>query len=154
MSEWTIQPLSSTAELDAVIAIERASFTNPWTREMYLADLDNRGISYCYVARDETGAVAGFCSFWHVLDEVHINNLAVAPEKRNTGAGTALVREVVRATARMGARRAMLEVRRSNESALRLYERLGFELASVRRGYYTSPVEDALVLWCENLQEG
>jgi [ribosomal protein S18]-alanine N-acetyltransferase len=152
MSEWVIAPLRSAAELDEILAIERVSFTNPWTREMYLADLENSSVSHCYVARDETGTIGGFCSFWHVADEVHINNLAVAPERRNAGAGTALVREVMRAAARTGATRAILEVRRSNENARRLYERLGFELIGVRREYYTSPVEDALVLWRENLE--
>ncbi len=151
---WTIEPLTSTADLDAVLAIEQASFTNPWTREMYLAELENEGVSYCYLARDASGAVVGFCSFWRVLDELHLNNLAVAPPHRGSGIGTALIRAVLREGARLGARRATLEVRRSNDAAQRLYARLGFVQAGVRRGYYTSPVEDALVLWREDLAGG
>ena len=150
---WSIEQLSSPADLDAILQIERASFVNPWTREMYLAELENRGVSYCFVARDSRSEVVGFCSFWRVLDELHINNLAVAPASRGAGAGTALLRAVVREGARMGARRATLEVRRSNDAARRLYERLGFTVAGVRRAYYTSPVEDALVLWREKLTE-
>jgi [ribosomal protein S18]-alanine N-acetyltransferase len=153
-SAWTIEPLSSAADLDAVLQIERASFVNPWTREMYLAELENRGVSFCFVARDNRHQVVGFCSFWRVLDELHINNLAVTPAARGAGAGTALLHAVLREGARMGARRATLEVRRSNDAARRLYERLGFTVAGVRRAYYTSPVEDALVLWRENLAEG
>lgn len=148
---WAIAPLASPADLDAVLAIEHASFTNPWTREMYLAELDNRGVSYCFVVRNGDGAVIGFCSFWRVLDELHINNLAVAPEQRSRGAGTALLQHVLDEGRRLGARRATLEVRRSNEPARRLYERLGFTVAGVRRAYYTNPVEDALVLWKEEL---
>lgn len=150
--EWVIEPLVSNEDLEAVLAIEHASFTNPWTREMYLAELENPDVSFCYVVRGRSGAVIGFCSFWRVLDEMHINNLAVLPTHRGTGVGTALLEEVLRQGARRGARRAALEVRRSNEEARRLYERLGFAVAGVRRAYYTHPVEDALVLWRENLR--
>ena len=153
ITRWLIEPLSLTSDLDAVLQIEQASFLNPWTREMYLAELENRGISYCYIVRDPSQRVVGFCSFWRVLDELHINNLAVAPDCRGAGAGTTLLREVLHEGARLGARRATLEVRRSNEAARRLYERLGFAVAGVRRAYYTSPVEDALVLWRENLAD-
>lgn len=148
---WSIQPADTAADLEAILAIEEASFTNPWTRDMYVAELENRGVSYCFVIRDAAGAIIGFCSFWRVLDELHINNLAVTPEHRGRGAGTALLERVLAEGHALGARRATLEVRRSNEAARRLYERLGFVLAGVRRGYYTSPTEDALVLWKESV---
>src|SRR5712692_8338541 len=151
MTSWVIEPLVLSSDLDAVLQIEQLSFVNPWTREMYLAELENRGVSYCYVARGSSQQVVGFCSFWRVLDELHINNLAVAPAHRGAGAGTALLREVLREGARMGARRATLEVRRSNEAARQLYERFGFSVVGVRQGYYSNPVEDALVLWREQL---
>ena len=151
MASWIIEPMSPSSDLDAMLEIEQASFVNPWTRDMYLAELDNRDVSYCYVVRDPSRRVVGFCSFWRVLDELHINNVAVAPAHRGAGAGTALLEAVLRAGARLGARRATLEVRRSNDAARRLYERLGFSIAGVRPDYYTDPVEDALVLWAESL---
>ena len=147
----TIEPLASPSDLDAVLAIEEASFTSPWTREMYLAEFENVGVSYCYLARDESRQVLGFCSFWRVLDELHINNLAVAPVHRRRGIGATLLGVVLAEGARLGARRATLEVRRSNDVARYLYERLGFAAAGVRRAYYTNPIEDALVLWREDL---
>ena len=73
------------------------------------------------------------------------------PEVRRTGAATALLTYVLDYGAGLGARRATLEVRRSNEAARLLYERFGFTVAGVRHGYYTKPVEDALVPWRENL---
>ena len=152
MPVWSIEPLSSPSDLDAVLAIEEASFTSPWTREMYLAEFENVGVSYCYVARDEARQVLAFCSFWRVLDELHINNLAVAPAHRRLGIGATLLSAVLAEGVRLGARRATLEVRRSNEPARYLYERLGFAAAGVRRAYYTNPIEDALVLWRENLE--
>jgi ribosomal-protein-alanine N-acetyltransferase len=147
----TIEPLASEADVEAIIAVEQASFTNPWTRDMYLAELENRGVSFFFVARDDRRQVVGFCAFWRVLDELHINNLAVLPGARRTGVASALLRRVLAEGAKLGARRATLEVRRSNEIARRLYERFGFSVAGVRRGYYSQPTEDALVLWRESL---
>ena len=149
-STITMEPLSP-ANLDAVLAIEEESFTSPWTREMYLAELENAGVSFCYLARDDAGTAVGFCSFWRVLDELHINNLAVTGRCRRCGIGTALLTYVLDEGFRLGARRASLEVRRSNEPARSLYERLGFVTAGVRRAYYTNPIEDALILWREDL---
>lgn len=152
-STITIAPLTSASDLDAVLEIEVESFTSPWTREMYLAELENAGVSFCYLARDDAGRVLGFCSFWRVLDELHINNLAVTMAYRRHGIGTALLTHVLKEGPRLGARRATLEVRRSNEIARHLYERLGFTVAGVRRAYYTNPIEDALVLWREDLPD-
>jgi ribosomal-protein-alanine N-acetyltransferase len=147
---WHIEALNSPSQIDDVLAVEEASFTNPWTREMYLAELENRTISFCFLARNDEGRVVGFCSFWRVLDELHINNLAVLPEFRRTGIASALLGRVLAEGGKLGARRATLEVRRSNDAARLLYERFGFSTAGVRRGYYTNPVEDALILWRES----
>jgi ribosomal-protein-alanine N-acetyltransferase len=147
----SIEQLTSASEIDDVIAIEEASFTNPWTRQMYLAELERPGLSFCYLARNPDRQVVGFCSLWRVVDELHINNLAVIPEQRRAGIATALLRHVLAEGARLGAVRATLEVRKSNEPARLLYERMGFAVAGVRRAYYTKPVEDAIVLWREGL---
>jgi [ribosomal protein S18]-alanine N-acetyltransferase len=150
---WHIEPLTSIEQIDEVLAVEQASFTNPWTREMYVSELANHGVSFCYVARDEdTRRVVGFCSFWRVLDELHVNNLAVLPEFRRHGVGSALLARALAEGGALGARRATLEVRRSNDPARLLYERFGFTIAGVRRGYYTNPVEDALILWKDGLR--
>ena len=145
-----IDPVKSTEDLDAVLAIEAASFTNPWTREMYLSELENKGISHCYLARED-GEPAGFCSFWRVVDELHINNLAVRGPYRRRGIGSALLTHVLNEGVRLGAHSATLEVRRSNEVARQMYEQLGFVASGVRRAYYTNPIEDALVMWRANL---
>jgi ribosomal-protein-alanine N-acetyltransferase len=152
MVSWQIEPISSLSDLDEILAIELASFTSPWTREMYLAELDNVGVSFCYTARDDSGKILGFCSFWRVMDELHINNLAVAPEHRRRGVATALLGFVLNEAHKLGVHRATLEVRRSNDAARHLYERFGFAAAGVRRAYYSNPVEDAIVLWREDLK--
>ena len=148
-----IWPMTSPDQIASVLAIEEASFTSPWTREMYLSELENRNVSFCYLASYDDGPAIGFCSFWRVLDELHINNLAVLPEFRHRGVGSELLAYVLREGAGMGALRATLEVRRSNTPALMLYERFGFTVAGIRRDYDTNPVEDALILWKDRLGE-
>jgi len=154
MADYIIEPLTSPSQIDDVMAIEDVSFTNPWTRDMYLAELGNPGVSFCYLARAAGGRVVGFCSFWKVADELHINNLAVLPASRRAGVASALLGRVLADGARLGAVRATLEVRKSNDPARLLYERLGFAIAGVRRSYYTKPDEDAIVLWREGLGGG
>lgn len=144
-----VEPVASDEDLGGLVAVEQASFFNPWTREMYVAELQNPGVSHLLVAKDSDGRVVGFCGFWRVLDELHINNLAVLPEFRRQGVASKILRRVFEEGRRAGAGRATLEVRRSNEIARRLYERFGFTVAGVRRGYYRNPDEDALVLWRE-----
>jgi ribosomal-protein-alanine N-acetyltransferase len=151
-STFWIEPLDGDDDLDGVLAVEAASFTNPWTRAMYAWELQNRHVCHIYVARTASCRVAGFCAFWLVFDEIHINNVAVLPEYRGRGMGSAVLRHVLQEARRLGASRATLEVRGSNTGARRLYERLGFHVAGRRPNYYSSPVEDALILWRDNLQ--
>ena len=133
-------------DLDGVLEVEAVSFVKPWTRDMFAWELQNPKISYIYVLREGKERVAAYCSCWLIFEELHINNLAVRPEWRGRGFARALLEHVLSEAARLGARRATLEVRRSNEVARRLYEGVGFAVAAIRRNYYTSPPEDAVVL--------
>ncbi len=152
-ADIVIVPIESLEQIDDVLAIEDASFINPWTRQMYESDLANRGVSHIVVARTPSGEALGFCSFWIVLDELHLNNLAVLPGHRRAGVGSRLVEHVLAAACRLGATKATLEVRRSNDAAIRLYTRWGFLVSAVRRQYYSQPVEDALILWRDGLPQ-
>ena len=147
-THW-VEPLAGEEDLDGVLAVEAASFSNPWTRAMYEWELQNRAVCHVLVVRTPDCRVAGFCAFWLVVDEIHINNLAVLPDLRGRGLGTTLMRRVLTEGLRLGATRATLEVRASNEAARRFYEGLGFRATAVRKHYYTSPTEDALILWRE-----
>jgi ribosomal-protein-alanine N-acetyltransferase len=144
-----VEPLDGEADLEGVLAVEQASFTNPWTRAMYEWELQNRTVCHVLVVRTAERRVAGFCSFWLVVDEIHINNVAVLPELRGQGLGTTLMRRVLTEGLKMGAARATLEVRASNTSARRFYEGLGFRATAVRKRYYSDPEDDALILWRE-----
>jgi len=141
-----VERLKDDEDLDGVLAIEAASFNNPTTREWYEGELQRTEVCFIFVQRTPEYRVSGFCAFWRVADEIHINNLAVLPAVRGRGLGSQLLAAVLAEAARMGAPRATLEVRRSNIAALGLYAKAGFHEAGVRRDYYTQPVEDALVL--------
>ena len=145
MNAW-IDRVSSADDLAAVLEIEAASFYNPTTREWYESELQRPDVCYVYVVRTPSHRVAGFCAFWRVVDQIHINNLAIRPELRGKGLGGYMLARVLDEAATLGAPHATLEVRRSNETARRLYERAGFTVASVRSGYYNNPIEDALIL--------
>jgi ribosomal-protein-alanine N-acetyltransferase len=141
-----IERLSGPADLDAVLAIEAASFNNPTTREWYEGELKRPEVCFIYVLRTPDIPVAGFCAFWLVVDQAHINNLAVRPELRGQGLGTHLLEAIVAEARHLGATSLTLEVRRSNIAAQRLYAKAGFFEHSVRKNYYTQPVEDAIIL--------
>ncbi len=141
-----VERLDAEADLTPIVEIERASFSTPWTADMFRWELRNSDVSATYVMKSGDQVVA-FCCVWVVLDELHINNVAVRPEFRRQGLARALLTHVSDEAAGKGATRATLEVRRSNAAALRLYDRLGFAVTGVRPNYYTNPVEDALVLW-------
>ncbi len=151
MSGIVIERLTAPDDLDGVIDVERASFYNPTTREWYESELDRPDVCYVFVIRTIESRVAGFCAFWRVADQIHINNLAIRPELRNRGLGRILLQHVLREAERLGAVHATLEVRRSNAAARRLYEGAGFRIAGVRPSYYTHPIEDALILARDNV---
>jgi ribosomal-protein-alanine N-acetyltransferase len=133
-------------DLDAVERIERASYAAPWSRSMFAGELA-KPTSICLGAFADEAELAGFLVVSRYVDAWHVMNLAVAPEKRASGLGTALMQQMFELTADDGNRGYTLEVRVSNLSAIRLYERLGFASKGVRRGYYTDNREDALIMW-------
>lgn len=144
---WTVTPMDGSRDLEAVLLVDDESFVNPWTRDMYIADLVRSDVSFIHVLRGRVSGLVGVCSAWVVADELHINNVAIRPAWRRRGLGRALLIEVLAAAALRGASRSTLEVRRSNTAALNLYAGLGFREAGTRRDYYRNPVEDALILW-------
>ena len=153
-AEPVIEQVTSARDIAAVAALEAACFSNPWTREMLERELQQSQVARVYALRDEDGGIAAFCTCWIVLDELHVNTIAVAPNRRREGLATRLMQHVMREAGRTGGKRATLEVRASNTPARQLYSRLGFVETAVRRRYYTQPEEDGIILWREGLTEG
>jgi ribosomal-protein-alanine N-acetyltransferase len=144
-----IEPMCA-KDLQAVLAIEHASFSLPWTEDMFLQDLARGDLAEILVARSpeagEPAPITGFLCYWVVQDEMHINNLAVDPRWRRRGIAMALLRAGLDRARGRGARHAFLEVRASNVAAQALYRRAGFRAAGTRRRYYSHPVEDAVIM--------
>jgi [ribosomal protein S18]-alanine N-acetyltransferase len=142
-------------DLDEVLALERVSFTEPWTRKMFLGELRGNAFAINLVVRaGEAGygedvaadALLGYIMFWVVFEELHLMNLAVRPDVRRRGIGTKLVRHALSVGADRGARTTLLEVRASNQAAIIMYEGFGFIRRGVRKGYYDHPREDAVIM--------
>jgi ribosomal-protein-alanine N-acetyltransferase len=151
-----VEPMQE-GDLDEVLELEQASFTEPWTRKMFVGELQGNTFSTNLVARADaadgitlrTGSLVGYIMFWVVFEELHLMNLAVQPELRRRGFATALVRQALSIGIAAGARTALLEVRASNAAALRLYQGFGFTPRGIRRGYYERPSEDAVIMILE-----
>jgi ribosomal-protein-alanine N-acetyltransferase len=150
---FVIERIGGADDLEGVLAVDEASFSRPWTRQMYESEFLNRDTSRLHILRLPEVRVAGYIATWIVVDEVHINNIAVLPAYRGRGYGSALLAHALGEAAAAGAERATLEVRRSNDAARRLYERFGFRMAGVRRDYYSHPTEDALILWRDRISD-
>lgn len=143
----SFERVTSRDDLEAVASLEAACFTNPWTREMLEQQLRGSDVARVYVLREGTRGVVAFCTCWMIVDELHVNTIAVAPDRRRAGLARLLMTGVLDEAVRAGCRQATLEVRASNLPARSLYSALGFAEAGVRRLYYTHPEEDAIILW-------
>jgi ribosomal-protein-alanine N-acetyltransferase len=131
------------ADLPRVMEIERAAFSHPWSEALVRRELAQEFSTPLLAA--EGGAVLGFAIAWLVHDELHVLNVAVAPEARRRGVARALLAEVEERARGQGARVAMLEVRRSNGPAIALYRAAGYREVAVRPRYYPDG-EDARVM--------
>ena len=134
-----------TEDLDEVLAIERLSFSMPWSRGAFLYEMQQNRAARCWVMRED-GRVAGYVCLWEIADELHITNIAVHPSQRRHGLGRSLLGGVIEDGRQRGLRVVVLEVRPSNREALPLYESFGFRVVGRRRGYYYDTGEDALVM--------
>lgn len=143
--------LMKKSDIEQVLAIEQASFSMPWSRNLFLSEFRSPLVSTLLVSIDKgtVRRITGYIVFWLVADEMHILNLAVSPESRRQGIARGLVGAGMMRALEKGARRAFLEVRVSNTAAQKLYSSLGFTGSGVRRDYYDSPVEDAVVMMLE-----
>jgi ribosomal-protein-alanine N-acetyltransferase len=143
LAEVTIRRMTA-ADLSDVLDVEFDSYSMPWGEATFRGLL--RRTDAELIVAEANGVLVGYAACWFVIDQGELGNVAVARDWRCRGIGARLVDCVLeRATAR-GARELFLEVRPSNTTAQRLYERFGFENVGRRRNYYISPTEDAIVM--------
>jgi len=133
------------ADVEAVAALERAIFGDPWSKRSFLEIL---GLDHVrgFVLQDKGGALLGYAFCSAVADEGEILNMAVAPEHRRRGLGKRLLAACLAWLAERGTAKVYLEVRRSNEAAIAMYTGEGFGTLGVRPNYYRKPTEDAVTM--------
>jgi ribosomal-protein-alanine N-acetyltransferase len=141
-----IRPLQL-RDLSAIEEIERTSYPTPWSRSMFAGELAKPSSISLGAFEPDTRKLLGFLIISRYVDAWHVMNLAVAPEHRRKGIATSLLERLFELTAGEGRRGYTLEVRISNDVAIRLYEQAGFKARGIRRGYYTDNREDALIMW-------
>ncbi|MDH0746108.1 ribosomal protein S18-alanine N-acetyltransferase [Pseudomonas sp. GD03842] len=134
------------ADLDAVLKIEYAAFSHPWTRGIFLDGLKSYEIWLIFEGNQQVGH--GVINV--IIDEAHLLNITVKPESQGRGLGWLLLDKLMKRAFELNGRECFLELRASNQSAYRLYERYGFNEVGRRRDYYpaTGGREDALVMAC------
>ena len=134
-------------DLGDIERIERRSYPTPWSRSMFASEIAKPS-SICLGAFEaESGELLGYLIISRYVDAWHVMNVAVEPTYRRRGIATALLDRLFELTADDGRRGYTLEVRVSNDGAIKLYERAGFKPRGIRRGYYTDNREDALIMW-------
>lgn len=131
----------------AIEEIEKQCFTVPWSYESLYQDIVENKLAFYIVAELAAGQICGYVGIWKIFDEGHITNVAVAPEYRRKHITRAMLEALMEVTAEAGIERYTLEVRASNEPAIRLYEGLGFKSEGIRPGYYEDNGEDAIIMW-------
>jgi len=132
--------------LDQILSIERLSFTDPWTRGMFESELDVEARGYARGAVRHRSLI-GYIFAVIIPDEAHIGNLAVTPSERGRGVAQELLNQLVRDATEAGVTRVTLEVRASNHTARKFYYKNNFIDIAIRKNYYRSPVEDAIVMY-------
>lgn len=134
------------ADLDAVLKIEYAAFSHPWTRGIFIDALKSYEVWLMFEGSQQVGH--GVINV--IIDEAHLLNITVKPESQGRGLGLMLLEHLMKRAYEMNGRECFLELRDSNRSAYRLYERYGFNEIGRRRDYYPAVGgrEDALVMAC------
>lgn len=138
--------------IDEVLAIEKISFSDPWSREMFRSEIEVGGGTYARIA-ERGKQLVGYLLAVMIVDEAHLGNLAVDPSERRSGVGQCLLDDLLETARGRGVARVTLEVRESNQIARKFYYRNEFIDVAMRKNYYRSPVEDAIVM-LRSLQEG
>lgn len=156
-----ISPMRRRDLKDGILETERHAYPTPWSPSVFSSEIDQmRSGSRHYVTarrfdgtsrRRRRGTIVGHAGLWFTADEAHVTNVAVHPDARRGGVGRALMIALGDEARRRGCTAWTLEVRVSSTGAQELYRTFGFAPAGVRKRYYEN-VEDAIVMWCQDIQ--
>jgi ribosomal-protein-alanine N-acetyltransferase len=138
-----IQPMTE-EHIEAVLELERDLFSDPWPESMFREDIVSAR-SYPVVAYVDN-ELAGYAILWHGIDEGHLTNIAVRRDLQRKSVAKRLLSYILQRALAHHMREVFLEVRISNEPAISLYEKFGFQKVAIRKNYYRQPAEDCLVM--------
>jgi len=162
--QLTLEPMRE-SDVNTVQEIEREIFATPWPRNAYYRELASRASAHYVVLRHEGNverpvgyrladfdpSIIGYGGMWRMYDEAHVTTIGVRRDLHHRGHGRVLFAGLVQAAYDMGAKWVTLEVRTSNENAMKMYEAFGFKVIGRRKGYYTDNGEDAIVMWSDSI---
>jgi ribosomal-protein-alanine N-acetyltransferase len=126
------------------MAIERTAYAYPWSERFFRQEMQVE-CARSFLAEFD-GRIAGYVLFWLLPGAIDIHNIAVHSDFRRRGLGRRLLEQVVLEARGRASSRIMLEVRRSNLAAQKLYESMGFAVTGIRKGYYSDDGEDAFLM--------
>ncbi len=132
--------VKSMAEMDILC------FSAPWSEKSFETEIKENPLAF-YIVAEIDDKMTGYAGLWLVMDEGHITNVAVHPDFRRRGIGEALISIMLEHTIKNGIKSHTLEVRVSNDAAISLYEKFGFQSAGIRKNYYEDNGEDAIIMW-------
>lgn len=153
LSTLQLKPIQK-SELTQVLALDQSCLGGLWSLEAYQREIDspNSSLLALWLYSEESEIMVGFGCFWAILEEAHITILAVHQDYQGRGLGKFLFFSLLEDAIERKLERATLEVKLSNQVALSLYKKFGFQVAGRRKGYYQKTGEDALILWKNGLQ--
>jgi len=156
--------LMGEADVATVQEVEREIFATPWPRNAYYRELASRSSAHYVVLRQEgveaparfygpdmDPTIVGYGGMWRMYDEAHVTTIGVRRDLHHRGYGRILFAGLVQAAYDMGAKWVTLEVRTTNDNAMKMYEAFGFKVIGRRKGYYTDNGEDAIVMWSDSI---
>jgi ribosomal-protein-alanine N-acetyltransferase len=156
------------ADVNTVQEIEREIFATPWPRNAYYRELASRASAHYVILRHEgmvegielpkhfrspdlDPTIVGYGGMWRMYDEAHVTTIGVRRDLQHHGYGRILFAGLVQASYDMGAKWITLEVRTTNDNAMKMYEGFAFKVIGRRKGYYTDNGEDAIVMWSDSI---
>jgi ribosomal-protein-alanine N-acetyltransferase len=148
----SIAPMRKRDIRQGIMEIEAAAYPVGWSQNVFATEIEQvrQGDRYYVVSRRD-GAIVGYAGLWFALDEAHVTNVAVAPSARRQGIARAMMLHLAETAVKRGCVSWTLEVRATSAGAQELYREFGFDAAGVRQKYYDN-VEDAIVMWCREMQ--
>ena len=150
VSEIYISKMTSD-DIENVVSIEAEAYgEHHWSKSSFYDEMNNNLAKY-YAAKTAEGKLVGYAGTWHIIDEGHITTIAVKKDFQRNHIGEAIIIKILEDCYNAGIKYLTLEVRESNEAAIKLYTKYGFQSLGTRKGYYQDNNEDALIMWTENI---